>query len=150
MPSIVLYQPDIPQNLGSIMRLCACFDTPLHIIEPCGFPFDDQRIKRAGMDYTDKVTLHRHSSAQQFLSSPATGRKILLTTKASVPLYDFTFHPDDMLIFGRESAGVPEEFHAKMDARVIIPMTAGVRSLNIAMSAAIVLSEARRQIYFSG
>lgn len=149
MPSIVLYQPDIPQNLGSIMRLCACFDTPLHIIEPCGFPFDDQRIKRAGMDYADKVHLFRHSSSQAFLNVPQKGRRILMTTKASTPLYNFRFEEHDQLILGRESAGVPEDFHAQMDARVIIPMTADVRSLNIAMSAAIVLSECRRQLYFS-
>lgn len=150
MPAIVLFQPDIPQNLGSIMRLCACFDTKLHIIEPCGFPFDDQRIKRTGMDYAEKVRLHRHNSSDAFLSESLLGRRVLLTTKASTPLYDFTFEQDDLLIFGRESAGVPDDFHARMDARVIIPMTTGVRSLNIAMSTAIVLSEARRQLYFSG
>lgn len=149
MPSIVLYQPDIPQNLGSIIRLCACLDTPLEIIEPCGFPLDDQRIKRVGMDYTQHIKLIRHASSQQFLAQQTQGRTVLLTTKASVPLYDFTFQPHDKLIFGRESAGVPEDFHAAMDARVIIPMKSGMRSLNIAMSAAIVLSECQRQLLLS-
>ena len=146
MPSLVLYQPDIPQNLGSIMRLCACFQSVLHIIEPCGFPLDDKRIKRAGMDYIEHVTLHRHSSAEAFLEQYKDARKILLTTKSSAPLYDVQFHKDDLLIFGRESAGVPEDFHAQMDIRVRIPMKGDVRSLNLATSAAIVIAEATRQL----
>ncbi len=146
MPSLVLYQPDIPQNLGSIMRLCACFITNLHIIEPCGFPLDDKRIKRVGMDYIEHVTLHRYSSPEAFLEQFNDARKILLTTKSSASLYDVSFHKDDLLIFGRESAGVPEDFHANMNIRVRIPMKGDVRSLNLATSAAIVLAEATRQL----
>jgi tRNA (cytidine/uridine-2'-O-)-methyltransferase len=146
MPSLVLYQPDIPQNLGAIMRLCACFGTDLHIIEPCGFPLDDKRIKRAGMDYIEHVTLHRHSSPEAFLEQFTHARKILMTTKSSAPLYDVNFLADDLLIFGRESAGVPDDFHAQMNIRVRIPMKGEVRSLNLATSAAIVLAEATRQL----
>lgn len=149
MPSIVLYQPDIPENLGSILRLSACFGTALHIIEPCGFPLDDKRIRRVGMDYISHVTMQRHSSPRAFLDFAQEKRTILLSTKAATPLYNFTFQPDDLLIFGRESAGVPSDFHEQMIQRVIIPMAGEVRSLNLATSAAIVLSEATRQLQWT-
>lgn len=144
MTSLTLYQPDIPQNLGASMRLCACFDTTLHIIEPCGFPFDEKRIKRAGMDYTQHVDIHRHNDWEHFKQN-IKGRTIVLSTKAEHSIYNFNFQPDDTIIMGRESAGLPDEIHNNANHRLIIPMSEGMRSLNVAMSAAIVLSEARRQ-----
>ena len=148
MPSLVLYQPDIPQNLGASMRLCACFETELHIIEPCGFPLDEKRVKRSGMDYAEHTQLHRHTDWEQFQAAHE-GRTIILSTKAESSLYDFAFQPTDKLIMGRESAGLPEDIHNNADHRLIIPMSEGMRSLNVAMSAAIVLSEARRQLLFT-
>jgi len=148
-PGLALYQPDIPQNLGSMIRLAACFGTPLHIIEPCGFPLDDTRIRRAAMDYADLTQLQRHAGWEHFTAwqrrSPAR-RLILLTTKAAEPYTAFRYQPDDLLLLGRESAGVPEEVHDAADHRVFIPMQPGCRSLNIALSAAIVASEAVRQL----
>lgn len=146
--SLALYQPDIPQNLGSIMRLCACLGFPLHLIEPCGFPLDDKRIRRAGMDYIDRVTWQRHISWQAFYEWTRAEHKrlLLLTTKASEPYLDVAYQTGDILLFGRESAGVPEAVHAQADARLTIPMAEGVRSLNLAMSAAIVAGEAARQL----
>ncbi len=142
---LVLYQPDIPQNLGSILRLCACFDTELHIIEPCGFAFDDKRIRRSGMDYIEHVRYVTHDSWEKFLAKRRTGRLILLTTRAGDSLYGAAFQPDDWLLFGRESAGAPEDVHNAADLRIRIPMKEGIRSLNVALSAAIALSEAVRQ-----
>lgn len=145
---IALYQPDIPQNLGAIMRLCACLGAGLQVIEPCAFPFDEKRIRRAGMDYIEHVALTRHSSFNAFKEQARTeGRRIVLaTTKGATLLYDFSFRADDLLLFGRESAGVPEEVHAAADARVVIPMQPEMRSLNLAVSAGIILSEALRQV----
>lgn len=146
---VVLYQPDIAQNTGTILRLCACFGVEAHIIEPAGFPWSEPAFRRAGMDYIDHVAVTRHASWDAFeaarkkdVSPP---RLILLTTGASTPLYDFGFQADDVLLFGRESAGVPEDVHAAADARVRIPMREGLRSLNVAVSAAVTLSEALRQ-----
>lgn len=142
---IILYQPDIAQNLGAVMRLCACFDTPLEVIEPCGFPLTIKALRRTAMDYGAPEALTRHKSWDQFCSSPHTGRLVLLTTKAATPLTDFSFQPDDRLIFGRESAGAPEEVHSKADARIIIPINPEVRSFNLATSVSIALYEALRQ-----
>ncbi len=126
------------------MRLCACFETELHIIEPCGFPLDEKRVRRSGMDYAEHIELKRHNDWNSFEAS-SEGRTIVLSTKAEASIYDFTFQPTDRLIMGRESAGLPEDIHNGADHRLIIPMSEGMRSLNVAMSAAIVLSEARRQ-----
>ncbi len=148
VPALALFEPDIPQNLGAIMRLSACFGMELHLIEPCGFPLDDKRIRRAGMDYIAHVVWQRHASWEAFYdwSQQAKKRLLLLTTKASEPYDLFTYQADDILLFGRESAGVPEEVHAAADGRLTIPMHQGVRSLNLAMSAAIVSGEAMRQL----
>lgn len=146
---IALYQPDIPQNLGSALRLAACMNVPLNVIEPCGFIFDDKRIRRSGMDYIADATLNRHSSWEDFLrwrdahASPP--RIVLLTTKGSEPLHRFTFRADDILLAGRESAGVPDEVAATADARVYVPMHSSARSLNVVVSTAMALSEGLRQ-----
>jgi tRNA (cytidine/uridine-2'-O-)-methyltransferase len=144
-----LYEPDIPQNLGAFIRLAACLGTPLDIIEPCGFPVDDKRIRRAAMDYYDLATVVRHASWQAFQQArrqrrPA-GRLVLLTTAGTELLPQATFRASDILLFGRESAGVPVEVHEAADVRLRIPLKAGARSLNVALVAAMVLSEALRQ-----
>ena len=143
---LALYQPDIPQNTGAVLRLGACFRVPVDIIEPCGFPFDDKRLRRAAMDYGGVCDLVRHSSWQAFLETRDPGRLVLLSTAAAVPYPDFTFAPTDVLLLGRESRGVPDDIHAQADARVRIPMAGGLRSLNVAMAAAVVLSESLRQL----
>ena len=145
---ITLYQPDIPQNTGTIMRLAACLGVDVDIIEPCGFVWSDRHLRRAGMDYLDRLAPVRHASWEAFQQSRrATGeRLILLTTKGSIPHTQFTFEAGDRLLLGRESAGVPDEVHEAADARVRIPMIAGLRSVNVAMVAAMVLGEALRQI----
>jgi tRNA (cytidine/uridine-2'-O-)-methyltransferase len=141
---LVLYQPDIPQNAGAIMRLAACMGVPLDIIEPCGFPLDGTRLRRAGMDYIDLLELRRHASWEAFRRE-VNGRLVLLTTRAAARHTDFAFGADDLILLGRESAGVPQEVHDAADARIRIPMRAGVRSLNVAQAAAIALAEALRQ-----
>lgn len=144
---IALFQPDIPQNLGTILRMAACFNLPVDIIEPCGFVFNDQRLKRSGMDYLDKVSLKRHADWSHFLGQkPPTNRIVLLTTKTNQYFTDFIFQPNDILLFGRESAGVPEEIHQIVDERVTIPMHPECRSLNVAISCALVVGEALRQL----
>jgi len=143
---LVLYQPDIPQNVGAILRLSACFNMPVDIIEPCGFIWDDKRVKRAAMDYSDLAEVQRHRSWETYQATASEGRLVLLTTKAAVPYHSFSFLAQDRLIFGRESAGVPDEVHSAADARIIIPMAPGARSLNLAQSAAIASAEALRQI----
>lgn len=192
MPNLVLYQPDIAQNFGAILRLGACMGLPVHVIEPCGFPLDDRRVRRSGMDYIAGAELVRHASWEAYLEAHGSHRKILMTTKGAVPLYGFVFHADgledqgqcnverergtkrgqesesamssdsavlsraqkrergtkmiiDDIIFGRESAGVPEEVHAAADHRILIPMPGQGRSLNLAMSAAMVAGELVRQ-----
>lgn len=141
---LALYQPDIPQNAGALMRLCACLDVAMDIIEPCGFLLSDRNFRRAGLDYRDGVDLTRHAGWESFrLGRP--GRIVLLTTKAAQPYTDFAFKPGDTLLTGRESAGVPEMVHAQVDARLLIPMRPGMRSLNVAQAAAMVLGEALRQ-----
>ena len=144
MPSLVLYQPDIAQNAGAIMRLAACMGVALDLVEPCGFPLDDQRLRRAGMDYIDRLDLRRHSSWEAFRAQ-AGGRLVLLTTHARTRHVDFAFRPDDRLVLGRESAGVPDAVHDAADSRIRIPMRPGLRSLNVAQAAAIALAEALRQ-----
>ena len=148
---LALFQPDIPQNTGTLLRLGACLDLPLDIIEPCGFVFNEKAMRRAGMDYLDKVEYRRHNSWDDFLQFRAQnqkeyGRIILMTTKASQPYTDFQFRENDIILMGRESAGVPEEVHNLADARVVIPMSPDTRSINMAISAAMVIGEALRQI----
>ena len=143
---LALYQPDIPQNTGAILRLAACFGLAVDVIEPCGFAFDDRRLRRAGMDYLEHVELHRHRSWEAYQAARKTGRLVLLTTKGAVPHTDVRFEEADSLLLGRESAGVPEDVHAAADIRIRIPMRAGLRSLNVAMAAAIVAGEAMRQL----
>jgi tRNA (cytidine/uridine-2'-O-)-methyltransferase len=143
---IALYQPDIPQNTGAIMRLAACLGVALDLIEPAGFLLADRRLKRAGMDYLEALDLTRHRSWDTFLERrPPTARLILLTTRGPVPYHRFVFERDDILLLGRESAGVPEAVHGAADARLRVPMRKGARSLNVALAAAMVLGEALRQ-----
>ena len=142
---IVLFQPDIPQNCGAILRLGACLGVPVDIIEPCGFQLDDRRIRRAGLDYLTSADYQRHASWQSYLASRS-GRLILLTTKASDRYCDFAFKSDDNLLFGRESSGVPEEVHELADARLLIPLRAQQRSISLAQSVAMVAGEGLRQI----
>ena len=144
---IALFQPDIPQNAGTIQRLGACLSLAIDIIEPCGFPLSHASLRRAGMDYLDHVDMTRHADFTEFMAEARNaGRRIvLLTTRATLPHTNFAFHRDDTLLLGRESAGVPDEVHDAADAAVSIPMSPGMRSLNIAMAAAIVTGEALRQ-----
>ena len=141
---LALYQPDIPQNAGSLMRLCACLGVAMDIIEPCGFLLSDRNFRRAGMDYLANLDLTRHASWGEFRGQ-AQGRLLLLTTKASTPYFEFSFAPSDTLLVGRESAGVPDQVHQAADVRLTIPMRAGMRSLNVAQAAAMVLGEGLRQ-----
>lgn len=143
---LALYQPDIPQNAGAAIRLCSCLGIGLDIIEPCGFPWDDSKIRRAAMDYIDAAALVRHSSWEGFIAAYPHSRKILMTTKAAVPYTAFTFQEGDILIAGRESAGVPNQVHEAADGRVLIPMRPGMRSLNVINSAAMISGEALRQV----
>jgi len=145
---LALYQPDIPQNTGAILRIGACFRVPVDIIEPCGFPFDDKRLRRTVMDYGGSVDLVRHSSWERFLEDFCRAQRrrlVLLSTTGAVPYTDFAFLPGDTLLLGRESRGVPADVHEAADARVRIPLAAEMRSLNVAVAAAVVLSEALRQ-----
>ena len=147
---IALFQPDIPQNTGTLLRLGACLDVELDIIEPCGFIFSERTLKRSGMDYLDMVKYRRHASWAEFLQyreahSEEYGRIVLLSTHAFEPYYDFEFRPNDIILMGRESAGVPEEVHHVADARLLIPMNEKARSINVAVSAVMVVGEALRQ-----
>ncbi len=144
---IALYEPDIPQNTGTILRLCACFGMTAHIIEPAGFPASDRAFRRAGLDYLDAVSLMRHASWRDFEAwrRSQAHRLALFTTSASMSYLDYSFAADDVLLFGRESAGVAPEVHAAADARLVIPMRAGLRSLNVALAAAMAAGEALRQ-----
>ena len=145
---IALYQPDIPQNTGNIFRLGACLGVSVDIIEPTGFIFDDKRFKRSAMDYLDHIDYKRHVDWQHFYDWKKENnfRLILMTTKSQESLYNFEFHPSDILLFGRESAGVPENIHNIVDHRLKIPMKGGVRSINLSSSVALVLGEGLRQI----
>lgn len=142
---LALFQPDIPQNTGALIRLGACFGAPLDIIEPCGFLWSDAKLKRAGMDYLDRAEVTRHASWESFAATRNEARWVLLTTKAETSYLDFAFQSDDVLMLGRESAGVPDFVHAAADARIKIPMRSSMRSLNVAMAGAIALTEALRQ-----
>jgi tRNA (cytidine/uridine-2'-O-)-methyltransferase len=144
---IALYQPDIPQNTGTILRLCACFGIEAHIIEPAGFPSSDRAFRRAGMDYLDAVTIVRHASWHEFQAWRHTRRLrlVLFTTGATLPYLDYRFATVDVLLFGRESAGAPQEVHQSADVRLVIPMRPGMRSLNVAVAAAMAAGEALRQ-----
>lgn len=146
---LALYEPDIPQNAGTMMRMCACMNVPVDVIEPCGFTLSDRRFRRAGMDYLDHLDLTVHPSYDAFATSGPrlSGRLILLSTKAETEFHQVSFAPTDILMVGRESAGVPDEVHNAADLRVKIPMRdlPTLRSLNVAVSAAMVLGEALRQ-----
>ena len=144
---LALFQPDIPQNLGAAIRLCACLGIFLDIIEPCAFPLNDRALKRAALDYAGKAGLTRHDSWEAFLADPARreGRLALFTTRSALPYTDFAYEPGDTLLFGRESAGVPEEVHAAAEARLVIPLQPGLRSLNVVTAAAMAVGEALRQ-----
>jgi tRNA (cytidine/uridine-2'-O-)-methyltransferase len=144
---IALYEPDIPQNTGTILRLAACLGVEAHIVGPTGFPSSDRAFRRAGMDYLDQVSITRHTGWDAFEAwrREECLRLILLTTTGAVPYLDHAYRPDDVLMFGRESAGVPEAVHRAADARLVIPMRPGLRSINVAMAAAMALGEAMRQ-----
>lgn len=141
---LALFEPDIPQNCGTILRLAACLGVGVDIIEPCGFLLDDKRLRRAGLDYLDQADLRRHSSWQSYRDARR-GRLVLLTTQADSPYTGFSFTEDDTLLLGRESAGVPQAVHQAADARLVIPMRENLRSINVALAAAMVLGEALRQ-----
>ncbi|MGE0737212.1 MAG: tRNA (cytidine(34)-2'-O)-methyltransferase [Alphaproteobacteria bacterium] len=144
---IALYQPDIPQNAGAVLRLGACLGIEVDIVEPAGFVMSDKHLKRAGMDYLDHVRYRRHASWPAFLAAlPAPApRLVLATTNGKLAYTEFSFRADDILLFGRESAGVPEDVHARCDARVVIPLRRGLRSINVAQAAAMIVGEALRQ-----
>ena len=142
---IALYEPDIPQNAGALFRLAACLGVAADVIEPCGFVLDDRRLRRVAMDYGPLAEIARHASWEAFRRDRAPGRIVLLTTRADASFAEFTFRPGDTLLLGRESAGVPGEVQDAADARLIVPMTDGARSLNVVTAAAIVLGEALRQ-----
>jgi tRNA (cytidine/uridine-2'-O-)-methyltransferase len=146
--TLALYQPDIAQNTGTMLRTCACLGVMGAIIEPAGFPVSDRHFRRAGMDYLDHVALERHVSWAAFEAwrAQAKRRLVLLTTRTERAYTDFVFADDDILLVGRETAGAPEAVHAVADARIVIPLQPNLRSLNVAVAAAIVISEALRQI----
>lgn len=146
-PALALFQPDIPQNLGTLLRFCACLDIEAHVIEPCGFLFDDKRMHRAGMDYMAHSRLIRHSGWTKFqeMQNRQNRRAVLLTTHGSVNYTDFEFKNSDILIAGSESKGAPDYVHEAVSARIRVPMKQGLRSLNIATACAMILGEALRQ-----
>ena len=144
---LALFQPDIPQNLGAALRLSACLAVTLDVIEPCAFPLSDKSMRRAAMDYGKNASFRLHSSWAEFLADPVRneGRLILFTTRAAEPYHQFAFRSEDTLLMGRESAGAPDEVHAAAQARLLIPLAAGLRSLNVVTAAAMALGEALRQ-----
>ncbi len=143
---LALYQPDIPQNAGSMLRTAACLGVPADVIEPCGFVFSDRHLRRAGLDYLERVDLTRHPSWSAFLAKPrGAARLVLLSARGDTSYLTFSYRADDVLVVGRESAGVPADVRAACHASVRVPMAAGVRSLNVAVAAAMVLGEALRQ-----
>ena len=145
VPKIALYEPDIPQNTAAIIRTCACLGAKLEIIEPCGFLLSDKRFKRVVMDYMDYSQIEVYQSSEKFFEAKKEQRIVLMTTKGSINYTKFTFKADDTILFGRESAGVPEKVHKLIGNRLKIPMNKKTRSLNIASSVAIVLAESLRQ-----
>lgn len=142
---LALYQPDIPQNAGALIRVAACLGVPLDIIEPCGFVMTDRHFRRAGLDYHAGAELTRHLSWETFLTARARGRLVLLTTQGEERYDRFQFTPGDTILLGRETAGVPEAVHAACDARLRIPMRPGMRSINVAIAGSVALAEALRQ-----
>ena len=148
-PKIALFEPDIPQNTAAIIRTCACLGAKLEIIEPCGFLLNDKRFRRVVMDYMDEKKIKFYKNFEDFFLSKKKGRIILMTTKASKKYYSFKFKIGDTILFGRESAGVPNKVHKLIKTKLKIPMVKNKRSLNIASSAAIVLAENLRQFNFS-
>jgi tRNA (cytidine/uridine-2'-O-)-methyltransferase len=142
---LVLYEPDIPQNTGTMLRLGAALGVAVDLIEPCGFLIDDRRLRRAAMDYADFLDLTRWISWRRYAETNQPGRLVLLTTRAALPYTGFAFAPGDRLMVGRESAGVPQDVHDAADARVVIPLRPEARSINVATAAAMVLGEAIRQ-----
>jgi tRNA (cytidine/uridine-2'-O-)-methyltransferase len=142
---LALFQPDIAQNCGSMLRLCACLGVAADVIGPCGFVWSDAKLRRAGMDYLDRADLRRHDSWPAYQAARGPGRLVLLTTRGDHALPGFAFRRDDAIMVGRESAGVPAEVHAAADARLVIPMAPDARSLNVAVAAALALGEALRQ-----
>lgn len=146
--SLALYQPDIPQNTATLLRTGACLNVPVHVILPAGFALSDKNFRRAGMDYLDKAALIQHADWQAFLTNCRTEKRriVLLSTKATQPYTTFMFQENDVLMLGRESVGVPEDVHSAADARILIPMQPEARSLNVAISGAMVLGEALRQL----
>ena len=142
---LALFQPDIAPNAGTLMRLGACMGTPVHIIEPCGFPFGAKDMRRAVMDYANIAEIKKHISWDSFRTATAGKRCILLTTKTTTIYTDFQFRADDILLLGRESSGVPDEVHQTVEGRITIPMQSGARSINVAISAGMVLGESLRQ-----
>jgi tRNA (cytidine/uridine-2'-O-)-methyltransferase len=142
---LALFQPDIAQNCGSMLRLCACLGVAADVIGPCGFVWSDAKLRRAGMDYLDQVELRRHESWTAYRASRGPGRLVLLTTRGGTALHDFAFRRDDTLMVGSESTGAPPEVHDAADARLVIPMAAGARSLNVALAASLALGEGLRQ-----
>jgi tRNA (cytidine/uridine-2'-O-)-methyltransferase len=142
---LVLFQPDIPQNAGTLLRLAACLGVAVDIIEPCGFVLNDRRLRRSGMDYLEGVEMQRHVSWAAYDAESRPGRLVLLSTRAETGYCDFAFAAGDRLLLGRESGGVPEAVHERADARLRIPMRPGLRSINVAVAAAMVLGEALRQ-----
>ena len=146
---LALYQPEIPQNTGTLLRTAACLNLGVDIVEPCGFVFSDKHLKRAGMDYSDLATVVRHNDWDDFQAVRQTqdGRRlVLLTTKGAVPYTEFSFHENDVLLLGNEGSGVPETVHKCVDARITVPMVPDMRSLNMAVAAVMVLGEALRQV----
>ena len=149
---LALYQPDIPQNTGTLLRTAMCIGISVDIIEPCGFVFSDRQLRRAGMDYLQQADVTRHASWSVFRESALarSARLVLLSTKAKTEYTDFSYRSGDIIMVGRESAGVPDDVFEAVDARVRIPMAAGARSLNVAIAASMVLGESRRQISAAG
>ena len=145
--TLALFEPDIPQNAGTMLRACACLGVDAAIVEPAGFPVSDRHFRRAGMDYLDHVEIARHISFSSFEAwrAPTGRRLLLLTTQGATPYVDFAYRRDDILMVGRESAGAPRHVHAAADARLIVPIRPALRSLNVAVAAAMVLGEALRQ-----
>jgi tRNA (cytidine/uridine-2'-O-)-methyltransferase len=145
MPEIALYQPDIPPNVGTILRLGACLGIIIHIIEPTGFAWSERSLRRAGLDYAAAAAIFRHASYEAFCASTNGRRQVLLSTKAELAYTEFAFRSGDILVMGRETSGVPDVVHRRVEERITIPMRQGMRSLNVAIACAMVLGEALRQ-----
>ena len=152
MIRLALYQPDIPQNTGTLLRMAACLGVAVEIIEPAGFDLSDRHLRRSGLDYLDRVAITRHASWTAFEAwrREAGIRLVLATTAGALPYTDFAYRDGDCLLMGRESAGVPEAVHAAADARIVVPIRAGLRSLNVAVAAAMIVGEAIRQTWSAG